>query len=202
MTDLPDEELLAKFDISRPLVLQWTVVSTIGFVISVVGFLALYFLVTGDETAMELSLGMGIEGVWWWNLALSFVALVAVMALVVVPHELCHGMAIKAFGGQPRYGMGVAYFVFPYAFATTETRFTCNQFLVIALAPLVVLTLVGVPIMILFELRWLAVPLALNAGGAVGDVWMALILLSYPSEVTVLDSTTGLEVYGPPGLDR
>jgi len=113
-----------------------------------------------------------------------------------VPHELCHGLAIKAFGGQPSYGMGVAYFVFPYAFATTETRFTRNQFLVIALAPLVVLTLIGVPVMILFEWPWLAVPLALNAGGAVGDVWMALILLSYPSEVTVLDSTTGLEVYG------
>jgi len=76
-----DEELLAQFGLSRSLVLQWTVVSTIGFLISVVGFLGLYFLVTGDETAMSLSLGTGIEGVWWWNLALSFVVLVAVMAL-------------------------------------------------------------------------------------------------------------------------
>ncbi|AUX09292.1 hypothetical protein AArcSl_1663 [Halalkaliarchaeum desulfuricum] len=202
MSDHPDEELLAQFGLSRSLVLQWTVVSTIGFLISVVGFLVLYFLVTGDDTAMSLSLGIGIESVWWWNLALSFVTLVAVMALVIVPHELCHGIAIKAYGGQPRYGMGVAYFVFPYAFATTETRFSRNQFLVIALAPLVVLTLIGIPVMILFEWPWLAVPLALNAGGAVGDVWMALLLLSYPSEVSVLDSTTGLEIYGPPGLDR
>ncbi|MDS0477208.1 DUF3267 domain-containing protein [Natrinema sp. 1APR25-10V2] len=202
MSNHVDEELLAQFSLSRALVLQWTVVSIIGFLISVGGFLVLYVLVTGDETALVGSLGVGIEEVWWWNLALSVVALVAVMALVIVPHELCHGLVMKAFGGHPRYGIGVAYVVFPYAFATTETRFTRNQFLVIALAPLVVLTLAGVPVMILFEWPWLAVPLALNAGGAVGDVWMALVLLSYPAEVTVLDSTTGLEIYGAPGLDR
>lgn len=78
---------------------------------------------------------------------------------------------------------------------------TRNQFLVVALAPLVLLTLLGVPAMVLFEWPWLAVPLALNAGGAVGDVWMALTLLSYPTGVSVIDSETGLEVCGPPGLE-
>lgn len=124
------------------------------------------------------------------------------MALVIGLHELCHGAAIRAFGGAPRYGVGVVYAVVPYAFATTDTRFTRNQFLVAALAPLVLLTLVGVPAMVLFERPWLAVPLALNADGAVGDVWMALTLLSYPAEVSVVDSETGLELYGPPGLER
>lgn len=202
MNDHPDEELLARFGLSRSLVLQLTVVSVIGFLISVVAFLALYFAVTGDETARELSLGLGIEGVRWQSLAFELVVFIAVIALVIVSHELCHGIAIKAFGGQPRYGMGVSYLVFPYAYATTETRFSRNQFLVIALAPLVVLTLVGVPIMILFEMPWLAFPLALNAGGAVGDIWMVLILLSYPPKVTVLDSTTGLEVYGSTGQNQ
>lgn len=202
MTEQTDSVLLARFGMSRTLVLQWTAVSTLGFLVSLVMFLALYYVVTGDGTATELSLGLDPDGLWWWNLALSILAVVALMALVILPHELCHGIAIRAFGGNPRYGVGVAYFVFPYAFATTDTRFTRNQFLVVVLAPLVVLTLLGVPLMVLFEWPWLAVPLAMNAGGAVGDVWMALILLSYPPGVSVLDSETGLEVYGPPGLER
>ena len=202
MTDSDDEVLLAEFGISRTLVLQWTAVSTLGFVIAIVGFLALYYAITGDETATELTLGLAVEGVWWWNLALSFLAFLVLMAVVILPHELCHGLAIRAFGGEPRYGFGVSYFVFPYAFATSDTRLTRNQFVVTALAPLVVLTLLGVPLMILFEIPWLAIPLALNAGGAVGDVWMSLILLSYPAGVTVLDRETGVEIYGPPGTER
>jgi len=170
MSEPDDEVLLAEFGVSRTLVLQWTAVSTLGFVIAVVGFLVLYYAITGDETATELTVGLASDGVWWWSLALSFLALVVLMALVVLPHEFCHGLAIRAFGGQPRYGLGVTHFVFPYAFATTDTRLTRNQFIIVASTPLVVLTLLGLPLMILLELPWLAVPLALNAGGAVGDV--------------------------------
>lgn len=202
MTETEDGVLLAKFDLSRTLVLQWTAVSTLGFVIALAGVLVLYYALTGDDTAAELTLGLTFEGVWWWSLALSFLTFLALMALVVFPHELCHGIAIRAFGGEPRYGFGVSYFVFPYAFATSDTRLTRNRFVVVALAPLIVLTLLGVPLMVLFEIPWLAVPLALNAGGAVGDVWMSLLLLSYPAEVTVLDRETGVEVYGPPGTER
>lgn len=195
-----DEVSLARFGMSRTLLLQWTTVSTLGFVVTLAGFLGLYYAVTGDETGTTLGLAVG--GVWWWSLALSFLVFLVLMVLVVVLHEFCHGAAIRAFGGKPRYGLGVAYFVFPYAFATTDTRLTRNQFVVVALTPLVVLTLLGVPVMILFEMPWLAIPLALNAGGAVGDVWMALLLLSYPPEVTVLDKETGVEVFGPPGTER
>lgn len=77
---------------------------------------------------------------------------------------------LAELGGTPRYGLGIVYAAFPYAFAATDTRFTRDQFLVVTLAPLILLTLLGVPTMVLFEWPWLAVPLALNAGGAVGDV--------------------------------
>lgn len=95
-----------------------------------------------------------------------------------------------------QYGLGVVYFVFPYAFATTNARFTRNQFLAIALTPLIVLTAIGVPLLLLFDWPWLSVPLAINASGTVGDIWIALTLLSYRSDMTVVDNKTGLEVYG------
>lgn len=194
-----DDVLIAEFGMSRPLVLQWTVVSTVGFLVSLFGFLLLYYAVTGDAAVTEFAL---TPETGWWNLGLTLLVVAGLTLLVIFPHELCHGLAIRAFGGQSRYGLGVVYFVFPYAFATTDTRFTRNQFIVIALTPLVVLSVIGVPIMVVFEWTWLAIPLAMNAGGAVGDIWMVLTLLSYPSGVSVIDTTTGLEVYGPPGFER
>lgn len=199
MTHQDAEQLVAEFGMSRQLVVQWTVVSTVGVLVSLVGFLLVYVLATGDASVSEFGFGAAAG---WWNLGLTFLFFVGSMVLVIVAHELCHGAAIRAFGGTPRYGFGVAYAVFPYAFATTDTRFSRNQFLVVALAPLVLLTLLGLPVMVVFEWPWLAVPLALNAGGAVGDIWMALTLLSYPAEVSVVDSETGLKLYGPAGLER
>lgn len=162
-----DDVLIAEFGMSRPLVVQWTLVSTVGVLVSLFGFLLMYHGVTGDAAVTEFAF---TPDTGWWNLGLTLLVVAGLSFGIIFPHELCHGLAIRAFGGHPRYGFGVAYFVFPYAFATTETRFTRNQFLVIALAPLVVLSVVGVPIMLVFEWTWLAIPLAMNAGGAVGDI--------------------------------
>jgi hypothetical protein len=191
----PSEDLLAEYTLSRSLALQWTAVSTMGFVAGLFGFVGVYFLATGDSAAVAFGIG---SDAGWWNAGLSILAFLALLFGVIVPHELVHGLAMRLYGGRPRYGVGLVYFVFPYAYATAEDRFTRNQFLVITLAPLVVLTLLGTPVMVALELPWLAVPLAANVGGAVGDVWMALTMLGYPSTVTVLDTRTGLSVYGRP----
>jgi hypothetical protein len=63
----------------------------------------------------------------------------------------------------------------------------------------VALTLVGVPVMLAFEWGWLVVPLAANAAGAVGDVWMALTVLGYPAHVRVTDHATGMAIVGREG---
>lgn len=52
--------------------------------------------------------------------------------------------------------------------------------------------MVGLPAMVVFESSWLAILLALNAGGASGDVWMAPTLVEYLASVTLVDTTTGL----------
>ncbi|WP_178917747.1 DUF3267 domain-containing protein [Natronomonas gomsonensis] len=191
----PSDSRLAEYSLSRSLALQWTAVSTMGFVAGLFAFIGVYYLATGDSAAFAFGIG---SDAGWWNAGLSILVFLTLLFGVIIPHELVHGLAMRLYGGRPRYGLGLSYFVFPYAYATAEDRFTRNQFLVITLAPLVVLTLVGTPLMVALELPWLAVPLAANAGGAVGDVWMALTMLSYPSTVTVLDTRTGLSVYGQP----
>jgi hypothetical protein len=114
----------------------------------------------------------------------------------IVPHEWLHGLAIRYYGGEPRYGVGVAHFILPYAYATTEHEFSRNQFVVVLLTPLVVLTLVGVPMMIGLEWDLLIVPLTLNAAGAVADVWMTLSVLSYPADVRIVDHEEGVRILG------
>lgn len=186
------ETVLAEFELSRALAIQWAAVGILGFLISLSLFAWMYGTFTGGSTAFVVrptEFGR-------LNQALNLLLFVVLTTVIVLPHELLHGLAISYFGGTPRYGTGIAYFVLPYAYATTDTRFTRNQFIVIALAPLVGLTGIGVPLMVAFEWSWLVVPLAANAGGAVGDLWMVLTLLGYPSHVRVEDSTTGMRILG------
>lgn len=63
-------------------------------------------------------------GVGWWSLALGPPVFVVLTTGVILPHEPVHGLAIRYYGGTPRYGVGLVHFVLPYASATTATRKT------------------------------------------------------------------------------
>lgn len=184
--------VLADLQVSRSLAIQWAVVGTMGFGASLGLFSALYQAATGRPATYDFA----PAGAGWWTEPVNALAILALATVVVVPHEWLHGAAIRRYGGEPRYGVGVSHFVLPYAYATTDHRFTRGQFVVVALTPLVVLTLVGVPAMLALGWGWLALPLAANAGGAVGDLWMVLTLLGYPPHVYVEDHRTGFRVIG------
>ncbi|WP_435066356.1 DUF3267 domain-containing protein [Halobaculum sp. EA56] len=186
------ESVLADLQLSRSLTIQWTVVGTMGFGVAAAAFAALYQLFTGEMVTFRFA----SADVAWWVGPMNVLAVAVLATVIIVPHEWLHGVAIRRYGGTPRYGVGLAHFVLPYAYATTDHRFTRDQFLVVLLAPLVVLTAVGVPLMIAFGWSWLVVPLAANAGGAVGDLWMTMTLLGYPSHVHVEDHRTGIRILG------
>lgn len=114
------------------------------------------------------------------------VASVGLVALIVVPHELLHGVFMARYGGDVGYGVDAAYFVLPYAYAKTDgTSYTRNQLLVALLAPFVGITAVGLAAMIVHPSSLVIVPLAANAAGSIGDLWMAGVLLQYPADVRV-----------------
>lgn len=184
------DTLLSEVTLSRTLALRLALVSMLGFSISLGVFAWLYDVFTDSSLATQVITFDGSEGL------LDLLVFIVLMAAIIFPHEFVHELAIRYFGGTPRYGVGFAHFVLPYAYATTDHRFTRNQFIVVALAPLVVLTLIGGILMTVFQWAWLIVPLAANAGGAVGDLWMVLTLLSYPAHVRIEDSTTGFRIIG------
>lgn len=189
------DAVLTEVTLSHAVALQLAFVGTLGFFVSLVAFAGLYdTLVSGSPANVGQFVGLGrSSGI------LELLVLLVLAVAIVPPHEFVHGLAIRWFGGTPRYGVGLAHFVLPYAYATTDRQFSRNQFVVVALAPLVVLTVVGVSLMIVFEWAWLIVPLAANAGGAVGDCWMVLTVLGYPAHVRIGDNATGLQILGRPG---
>ncbi|GAB7095189.1 hypothetical protein JCM30237_23420 [Halolamina litorea] len=192
MTEEP--VVLGDLELTRGVTIQMTAVGTLGLAVAFTLFGALYQTVIGTPPSLQFTPGVG-----WWTSALDVLVLVVLTAVFIVPHELLHGLAIRYYGGDPRYGVGVAHFVLPYAYATTDHEFTRNQFIVVLLTPLVVITTVGLPVMVALEWSWLLVPLAANAAGAVADVWMALTLLGYPAHVRLEDHKTGVRIVGREG---
>ena len=123
------------------------------------------------------------------------------VALVIgtfVLHELIHGAFMSKYGGKPSYGAGIAHYILPYFYATTKTVFTRNQFIVIAIAPLVVISLFSIGIMAAFPsiAHWMLIPFILNGSGAVGDMWVIRNVLRCPKHVFLEDQKNGLIIYG------
>lgn len=127
----------------------------------------------------------------WW------VAIIAIILIVLPLHEVLHGLTINAVGHPARYGMKLSKGVL---YATSDKAlFRRNEYLAVALAPLVGITLAAMGLM-LFVPQGLAyyvgIAAVLNAGGAIGDLWSTAVLLRYPSSVLVRDEEDGFRIYG------
>jgi hypothetical protein len=192
MEELSTERVLADLKLTRGLTIQMLAIGTLGMLVGWTLFSGLYQFTTGNVVTFQFA----PESVGWLATPVNILVLVFLGTAILVPHEWLHGLAIRYYGGEPHYGVGVAHFILPYAYATTDHEFTRNQFIVVLLTPLVVMTLVGIPLMILFEWGWLAIPLTLNAAGAVADIWMTLIVVSYPAHTRIVDYETGVRILG------
>lgn len=131
-----------------------------------------------------------IPGLW-----LGLLGLVIDSVIVMTLHELVHGFFFWRFSGaRPRFGVSWGY---AYAGAP-DWYFTRNPYLVIALAPLVVLTFVNTFLFVFAPanwLGWLYAAIILNAGGAIGDMLVAGRLLAAPPNTLVRDIGDAVSAY-------
>jgi len=123
---------------------------------------------------------------------------VVALVLVMLIHELVHGMFYWQFAGRRPIlgikGLGV------YVAAPSEVYFPRSRYLVVGIAPLVLLTLAGLLLVIIVPVavvRILILFVALNAAGAAGDLLMVARLLSYSPDTLMQDSGSAVIVYGP-----
>lgn len=144
----------------------------------------------------------------WWAAALSlrgprpgpdvpwWLGLLAVLALMLPLHELCHGLAIRWAGHRPRYGVLLRKGAF---YATADgALFRRDVFICIALAPLALLTPAGMALVWLLPDSigyYAALAVILNAGASIGDLWMAAAARRYPPDALVRDEMDSIRIY-------
>jgi len=136
--------------------------------------------------------GLGADWPWWFWL-------IAIFVLIVVIHEGLHGLAIRWAGHKPRFGMILSKGAF---YATADgAYFWRNDFVVIALAPIVVMTLAGMLLVWLLPDTagyYVALGVVLNAANAIGDLWMTVVVLHFPASVLVQDEADSIRIFAKP----
>ncbi len=132
-----------------------------------------------------------------FNAGSALLMLVLVMVVMVVVHEAIHGLFFWLFTrARPRFGLGMG-----YAYASAPGWYLPrNQYLVVGIAPLVVISVMGLVLLAVAPANWVAPLLGLmvmNASGAVGDMAVVAWLLSMPRETLASDDGDAVTVFTP-----
>ncbi|WP_265455455.1 DUF3267 domain-containing protein [Enterococcus sp. HY326] len=120
---------------------------------------------------------------------------VVVSFVVIIVHELIHGFFFKVFNleGKVKFGFknGMAYATSPNSY------YTKTQFLIIILAPFVIISccLVLLYSLNILSASFFAIVAAVHAGGCSGDFYFALLLLKSPQNTLVEDTEVGINFY-------
>jgi len=95
---------------------------------------------------------------------------VAITGLLLLVHEGIHGLVMLAFRALPTFGVVLVGRVLPALYATSVGhRFSRGQYLTVAAAPAVVISVLGFLLCFGPWGGYLIVPLAIHLGGCVGD---------------------------------
>ena len=187
-------------------VLSWKVTGQPIRVITLNILGVLLFVIFGVIFArLAVSLGkLPLEG----KFGLSEIGLAIGLALVgilltLVLHELTHGLVMQMFGAKPKYGIiwkGMMFYATSPGYAYHR-----NNYVVIALAPFVFISILIVLGMWLLQgTLWVAllgICGSLNAAGAIGDMWITMIVLRYAATALVMDERDGIRVFLPKPLN-
>jgi hypothetical protein len=116
-----------------------------------------------------------------------------------IAHEAVHGLVFSAFGGRPRFGAGMTYGM-PYFYAACPGQwFVRDRFLVVGLAPLVILDAAALLLMLPAATAFFGASLlAFNTSGAVGDLWAVGVIIQAPRWVEIEDTGPTFIAWAPP----
>lgn len=123
---------------------------------------------------------------------------VIALILVLIIHELAHGLFYWSLSGRrPRFGR---HGPFLYAAAPRGVFFPRNSFLIVGIAPLLCLTPLGVPLILIAPaplVPGLLFFVTFNAAGSAADILTTIWLLSFSADAIMEDKDTAVVVYGP-----
>jgi hypothetical protein len=138
-----------------------------------------------------------------WGILLSVVLNILAYLVVLPLHEGIHSLAFAFWGGKPYFGTRLPFALYCGA---KNQLFRRNQYLVVGLAPLVVITLAGIVFTLLYPglAAYSLLGTVGNFSGAAGDVWVAQRILRQPAHVLVEDTEAGYRAWeiSPQGEDK
>jgi hypothetical protein len=133
--------------------------------------------------------GFGADWPWWLWIILIF-------SISIPLHEVLHGLAIRRAGHKPRYGMMLSKGAF---YATADNAlFWRDDFIFIALAPLVGITVLGLLLVYLLPDTlgyYVSLGIIFNAANSIGDLWMTAVVRRYLPNTLVLDQADSIRIY-------
>lgn len=159
-----------------------------------VGSAALYALYIGALRHEWQSGPLFGDAPLWQRIALLIVTNIVGYLLVIPAHEAAHALVILALGGRPRFGLRLPL----AAYCTAPNQlFTRNGYIVVALAPLIALSLAGLAAAALAPDMAAALLLAFagNVSGAVGDLEAARGMRGLRRDTLIADTETGYIAY-------
>jgi hypothetical protein len=171
--------------------LQLNILGFVLFAISAWVFWYALQAIRPDEARFGLTIGFSnLNGI-----IQAILAVIAVTAGMIVLHEAAHGLFFWLFTrSRPIFAFRVV-----YAYAAAPTWYIPKgQYLVVALAPLVLLSLLGVALMAILPSEWfmlLLLFLVSNASGAIGDLWVVGWLLRQSAPCYALDQGDAVTLY-------
>jgi hypothetical protein len=168
----------------RPLLTVSIVMLLIGTVffvtLNIAAYIAQTHIIQGQIGGWGLLLWVGI----------NIVAYIVVMFL----HEGIHALSFRFWGGKPYFGAKLPVALYCGA---KDQLFRRNHYLVVGLAPLVVISLAAI-ILTLVSPALASYTLFASIGnfsGAAGDVWSAQKIRRHPASVLLEDTTSGYRVW-------
>lgn len=109
-------------------------------------------------------------------------------------HEAIHGVVARLFRARPEFGIGPG-----FAYTTFRQPVRPLPYLIIGLAPLVLISAAGVALLTLAPRApgQTLIFIVGNATGAFGDLWVAMKVLRLPRDVRICDLADGFAYYLP-----
>ena len=120
----------------------------------------------------------------------------SIIALIAVPvaHELLHGLAARAVGAHPTFGIGPG-----YAYTTFREPLGRWRYLAVGMTPFVAIGGAAVVLAATWDpvAGWLIVVAVVNAAGTIGDLWMTWRVLRLPRQALFCDLIDGFAALMP-----
>ena len=183
------------FDINKNkrLLLLFNAVGMVGLVISSMLFMNIlsWLRPQAVEQAFEFEMDS------FTQLGLLIGVVFALVLLNTVLHEAIHGFCFWLFTrSRPRFA-----FHWTYAYAAAPDWYLPKYpYLATALAPLILISLIGILLFLFVPTGWLAsvwFVLVINAAGSVGDLAVAVWLLRQPSTCLAQDTGSAVTLFVP-----